>query len=918
MLMKNHDGDELDPLPRQQLEQVATLCDRFEADWRAGCSSRIEHYLTTALDAERPAVLQTLIGLEVELRRASGEQPTHQEYLERFPGEAHLISSAFSDRTAAGPLPTPRPAPTLPYESAHAPAGAGQDEVRDRYTLVDLHARGGIGEVWLARDHDLGREVALKRLQPAMAVDTSMRGRFLREARVTGQLQHPGIVPVYELCRRPGETDLFYTMRFIKGRTLTEAALEYHRKRKAGRAGSLDLRELLDAFRSVCQVIAYAHNCGVIHRDLKGQNVVLGDYGEVMVLDWGLAKVVGEREAEPGDCERPAGFSPTGDAGESESARTATGMILGTPSYMSPEQAMGRPDLTDQRSDIYGLGAILYEILTGEPPFRGNSHVEVLRRVVEGSPVPPHQKVTNTPLALDAVCTKCMSLAPEGRYAAAEELAKEVECYLAGEPVTAYEEPWAVKARRWAGRHRTLATASAATLLMAMVCLAAATVLLRLSYGRETEARSKAETNFKLAFEAVDRFLTKVGEAPQLKAYGLEKLLQGLLMDAKNFHERLSLEEGVEPRVRAEHGWSCLRLARITEELGEAREAIPLALRARSIFDGLSRLDPKNVEYHEGVARALDSLGAAYQGDTQPAEAKAFFERASEAWERIAREHPGSIEYRYRTAATLNRRGRLLCVVLSDAPGVEEVVGRSLLLCEKLVKDDPKNPIYLNEKAEAMLLLGVSRGDRELARAEELFAEALRLRESLAAANPGALEYQSNLVETCVLIATAYSNARVPGRVSLLHQKVRSIGERLAREHPDLPLFAQNHSLIETLHSMSVAQSGEHARATAAAEQAVSKAPQSGLAKLYAACCYSISSDFARRDSHLPAGERERCAERYQARAMELLREAKTTGVFRQPYQREGIKSTDRDLDPLRTRDDFKKFLAELEDQGPP
>ena len=375
-----------------------------------------------------------------------------------------------------------------------------------------------------------------------MAVDAFMRARFLREARVTGRLQHPGIVPVYELAQRPGETDPFYTMRFIKGRTLTQAARDYHAKREAGRADSLELRELLGAFRSVCQAIAYAHSCGVIHRDLKGQNVALGGYGEVMVLDWGLAKLVGDKPENRSEGEGGAGSRQTYPAGDSELDLTAAGQILGTPSYMSPEQAMGRLDLTDQRSDIYGLGAILYEILTGEPPFRGDNE-EVLRKVIEGSPVPPHERVAKTPPALEAICSKCMSAAPGDRYDSADDLAREVECYLAGEPVTAYREPWSVKARRWAGRHKTLATASAAMVFVAMVCFAIATVLLRLSYGRETEARSKAEANSKLAFEAVDRFLTKVGEAPLLKAYGLEKLLQGLLRDAKNFHRRFTLEE---------------------------------------------------------------------------------------------------------------------------------------------------------------------------------------------------------------------------------------------------------------------------------------------------------------------------------------------------------------------------------------
>jgi serine/threonine protein kinase len=171
-----------------------------------------------------------------------------------------------------------------------------QPEGRGRYTIVRLHAQGGIGQVWVARDHDLGRNVALKELRPNRADDPAAVARFLGEAQVTGQLEHPGIVPVYELARPQGGEQAFYTMRFVGGRTLADAVQAYHRKRQAGEASRLDLRELLGAFVSVCNAVAYAHSRGVLHRDLKPQNVALGDFGEVMVLDWGLAKVLGEAE----------------------------------------------------------------------------------------------------------------------------------------------------------------------------------------------------------------------------------------------------------------------------------------------------------------------------------------------------------------------------------------------------------------------------------------------------------------------------------------------------------------------------------------------------------------------------------------------------------------------------------------------
>ena len=178
----------------------------------------------------------------------------------------------------------------------------GESDARERYTLTHLHAKGGMGRVWLARDGALGRQIALKELRPDQSDNTIVCSRFLYEAKITAQLEHPGIVPVYEL----GEGDApYYTMRFVRGRTLSEAIRAYHKKRAAGEADSVGLNDLLMAFVGVCHAVAYAHSRGIIHRDLKGQNVVLGDFGEVIVLDWGLAKRVGpdpdsDQAQEPG------------------------------------------------------------------------------------------------------------------------------------------------------------------------------------------------------------------------------------------------------------------------------------------------------------------------------------------------------------------------------------------------------------------------------------------------------------------------------------------------------------------------------------------------------------------------------------------------------------------------------------------
>jgi PAS domain S-box-containing protein len=316
----------------------------------------------------------------------------------------------------AGPGENPATAATDTAEYASLPA--------ERYALIRLHASGGIGRVWLARDHALGRDVALKELRPEQAGQAALWARFLKEAQITGQLEHPGVVPVYELARRPGSQQPFYTMRFVRGLTLSEAIREYHEKRAAGKADPLGFLVLLNAFVAVCNTIAYAHSRGVIHRDLKGQNVVLGDFGEVVVLDWGLAKSIHgpEREVLSTDHE-----GVRSDFNMENSELTQVGQVLGTPAYMAPEQAAGRLDLIDHRTDVYGLGAILYEVLTGQPPFMGPDTREVLRQVREQEPLQPRLACPDVPAALEAVCLRALAKQSADRHASASELAQEVQ-----------------------------------------------------------------------------------------------------------------------------------------------------------------------------------------------------------------------------------------------------------------------------------------------------------------------------------------------------------------------------------------------------------------------------------------------------------------------------------------------------------
>lgn len=369
-----------------------------------------------------------------------------------------------------------------PYRLLHSISDPSDS--RSRYTRTRVHGEGGLGRVWLARDGDLNREVALKELKPQFASNRDATRRMLKEAQVTGQLEHPNIVPVYELATRDGDEQPYYTMRFVRGQTLRDEIARYHVKRRAKLLDPLELPRLLGAFVCVCNAIAYAHSRGVLHRDLKPENVALGSFGEVVVLDWGLAKVVGEPELH-----LPAvSLSEAADG-----VATIDGHVIGTPAYMAPEQAKGRNDEVDERTDVYGLGTILFELLAGRPPFQGINTAETLRSVVNGAVPHPRLILPTVPGPLDAVCAKALAKNPIDRYRTATELGQEVQRFLADEPVDAFPDPLAVKMSRWVKRNRTIVSSVTVLLVTAVIGLTVATLLL--NHANRATARQRDRAN---------------------------------------------------------------------------------------------------------------------------------------------------------------------------------------------------------------------------------------------------------------------------------------------------------------------------------------------------------------------------------------------------------------------------------------
>ena len=360
------------------------------------------------------------------------------------------------------PVATGAGAPTLVQTSLlRAPDRHVTPEGTSRYHIVRSHARGGLGEVFLARDQELERDVALKTIQAPYADEVTNRMRFIREGKLTGCLEHPGIVPVYGLGAyadgRP-----YYAMRLIKGESLKEAIDQFHQDDRPGRdpgERALAFRQLLQRFINVCNAIEYAHSRNVLHRDLKPANIMLGPYGETLVVDWGLAKVrVEEQGIREANAEPAAGSSSLPQQSSLNDA-TQIGSVIGTPAYMSPEQAAGRLDELGPASDLYSLGATLYCLLTGHSPIAESNVMLVLASVQMGEFPRPRQVKPVVPRPLEVICLKAMALNPKDRYSSARALADELEHWLADEPVAAYRESSWERTRRLC-RHRPIYAAT--------------------------------------------------------------------------------------------------------------------------------------------------------------------------------------------------------------------------------------------------------------------------------------------------------------------------------------------------------------------------------------------------------------------------------------------------------------------------
>jgi len=760
--------------------------------------------------------------------------------------ETEIITDALGS-TLGAPVGDDATLPAGEDSSSVAAPGANQYQqftLGDRFIPIRPHARGGIGLVWVARDCELQRDVALKVIQPKYAERADQRARFVLEAEITGKLEHPGIVPVYSLGQN-AEGRPYYAMQFIRGESLSAAIRGFHeaRRQEAESAGKhapsmwgVEFRQLLGSFLDVCNTIEYAHSRGVLHRDLKPANIMLGRYGETLVVDWGLAKVIGKSDVAPvqadGDCE-PSLVRETA----ADSSETQHGMAIGTPAYMSPEQAKGLIDELGPASDVYSLGATLYELLTGQVAFPGDKIKETLEKVRKGDFPPPRSVCRSVPAPLEAICCKAMALQPEQRFASVRALAQDIEHWLADEPVAAYPERRLERLGRWFRQHRTWTYAAVATL--AGVCLVAtiAAVVIEGSRRSEAEARHEAELNFRMAQGAVDEYLTNVSENTLFKeqdSVDIRNLRQELLQSALKYNQQFVNQRGHDPRLRQELANAYFRVGEITQEISSPHQAIDALESARAIWERLGADEPKNDELQgrlavcyltigkvqdkirnlQGALRSLaqaqaifQSLAARHPEAYQPRLAECYskigaaqaqleltdpalemLEKARSILERLIERSPDEIGYKRSLAEAINNLG-FVHYKRHDYPAALKAYQELEEICQALVariKVGPKPLWLLNRLALThynMATIHLQEGRPE--EALRSFEQSLGYRIALVEAHPSVTEYHENLGKSYREIGDRLRNAHQNEKALAYAQKSLDIFQRLVDSHPD-------------------------------------------------------------------------------------------------------------------------------------
>lgn len=609
----------------------------------------------------------------------------------------------------------------------------------NRYRLIQLHAQGGLGEVYQAQDQQLSRVVALKRMRGKTWNDPHRRRRFLREAEITGRLDHPGIVAVHGL-EVNAEGNPSYTMKFVTGQTLSEAIGAAFKQHVALPAQVL--RELVTRFISVCNTVAYAHSKSVVHRDIKPANIMLGEFGATYVVDWGLAKHLTEEDVS--DTENPSQATL-------DEELTRTGFVLGTPAYMSPEQAHGTP--ASFASDIYSLGATLYFMLTGQAPLTDLPEKPWFSRLQEGDIAAPGSIRKSIPRNLEAICVKAIAKSPEDRYPNALALAGDLEKWLADEPVSAITETWSQRLARWTRRHRAWAQASVVAILLVAVISTVFALMLDHQTGiarqerhnainlasekqqlaiQEGEARKLADERSQLALSTlkavvtnIQRKLVQLPGSQDIRKDLLSTAIQGLAKVATSLNTRNEAIQSL-AEAHAEIGKIYLLIGDVSS-VKATEEALKHFTKAHEIIAQLCQTDSANMPLLRRLSISYEWIGDVQVQRAELDLAEKAYHQSLEISQLLYQRDETSLERLRDVAFGLEKLGDIQ-LNRSHVQPARESYTRSRELIRQALAQGPDNIELLRDLLVSCSKIGnVQAKEKQFAEAAQSYQESLSL-----------------------------------------------------------------------------------------------------------------------------------------------------------------------------------------------
>jgi tetratricopeptide (TPR) repeat protein/tRNA A-37 threonylcarbamoyl transferase component Bud32 len=890
--------------PDQSL--LALLQAHQRRGWRRGGRPPVEAYIEQhpELQADAESVLD-LIYTEIMLREEAGESPQLADYLSRFPHLETRLRRQFEVERALGSAPSNRADTKITWPGLGAPTDDAPRSIAiPGYEVLGELGRGGMGVVYKARHARLNRIVALKMILAGEHAGPEVSVRFLAEAEAVARLHHPNIIQIFAFSAHQGHP--YFEMEYADGGSLAD--------RLGGTPWSA--RDAARLVETLARAIHEVHRVGIVHRDLKPANVLLAADGTPKIADFGLAEAL-----------------------DVEARLTRTLRIVGSPSYMAPEQAGAGSDPIGPAADVYALGAILYELVTGRPPFLEATVLETLERVKSAEPISPRRLRPDVPRDLATVCLTCLQKEPARRYAGADLLAEDLRRFGAGEPVRARPVGLAGRAWRWCRREPALA-ALVVALLGGLIGSATQWwraerhldeagrrgALLREALGREIEARRaavdayaheqedrrRAEARFRLGMEAVDGYASLADEDALRKDPRLGSLRKRMLDTAQRFSTALqeSLESDPTPQARDLLSGTYARVGNLHAAAGARGEALIAFRRALAIREALVAADPSDHHQRAGLARIHRWIGTALRASGRLDEATRSLERAVAIDEAVVRDHPSVGQYQEDLGWCLQELG----VALAARGRPAEAVGtqqRALAVREARARVDPLGPrpradLAWSHHGLAMALDAA----RRPAEALRHVGRAVEIYEGLVRDHPEDALSRFRLGTTLGTQGLIQRRAGDPGSRSSIERSL-AIHEALDREDPTN--LANRIALVDrTLHLAAEQPStGRPAEALARlrdVERVIGQAPDVNPTTLYnLACAYALCSTAARGRDRGPApaeaGGVSWCADR----AMAVLKRAVAAGYSDAPLMRRDV-----DLDPLRPRRDFQELLRDL------